>query len=412
MLDRDTGPVPTTVEAANREWVRATVPQALHSHSFTSLALRHLADGAPHVLDALLDAGATELRLTPDLPFLACRRRTFDQVMSTAAGVEIWRGHRVTGLELDGAPRVTGVRLAGGARLDADLVLDATGRACESRRWLAAAGLPVPDDRVSPSGIACYTRFYRSHDGALPGPLNLGTAAGGAFGTYLAFAHPGDNGTFSVGIGVLPEDRVLRSAHQAAVFDAVVRATPLGAWLDAAYPISPVHAIRFPDNTFRGIATRNPVAGLHAVGDAACITNPLYGRGVALGIAHAFDLAQVLPDADAAAELAEDLLLPWYERAVVDDVDRNRGWRMAVLGQDSPPAPTGHLSFGHASLAAARDPLVAERLAAVRMSVGHPDDFYADLAVRSRIADALAAGPPPSAGPSRPELVELVEEAA
>ncbi|MGX7827333.1 NAD(P)/FAD-dependent oxidoreductase [Actinokineospora sp. 24-640] len=414
VLDRDPGPVPESVAAANAGWVRPSSPQALHSHSFTSLAVFRLREHAPEVYAALLSAGSPELDLADGaLPFLACRRRTFDQVFATASGVEVRRGTKVSGLVIDGS-RVAGVRLSGGGRVDADVVVDASGRRCESRRWLADAGLPVAPDRTSPSGISCYTRFYRSLDGSLPGALNLGTAAGGAFGTYLAFVHPGDNGTFSVGVGVLPEDRVLHSVHRGPVFDAVVGATPLASWIDPAVaePISRVHAITFPDNTARGVAgsAQAPVAGLFPVGDAACVTNPLYGRGVALGIAHAFRLPEVLDEPGAAAALVEDLLFPWYDRAVIDDLDRNRRWRQAVLGEDAPPVE--HLSFGHATLASTRDPVLWRRLAAVRMSLGHPEEFYADPDTRARVGAALAQGVPPPAGPSRSALVELVGEAA
>ncbi len=443
VLERDSQPVPESVEAANSDWIRPTVPQAQHVHSFKSLAVFLLRERIPEVYAALRAAGCDEFDLStmhpqptgeplPELPFLACRRRTFDQVFATTAellGIKVYRGVAVSGLELNNAslPGVAGVRLSGGGRLAADLVIDATGRRSVVRHWLGDLGVPVAADRTSPSGIACYTRFYRSLDGELPGRLDQGTAAGGGFGSYLALAYPGDNGTFAIGIGVLPEDHALKAVRSEPVFEAVVRATPLLApWIapDVAVAESPVYAITFPDNLASGTAgsAQRPVPGLFQLGDAACVTNPLYGRGVALGIGHAFRLADVLAEypkrgveqSGAASDAVEDLLLPWYDRAVTDDLERNSSWRAAVLGEQSPVPPDGRLSYGRASLASMFDPVVWQRFAEVRMSLGHPDEFYDDPDIQARIAMALTGRKPPDApkGPSRAELLKIVSEAA
>lgn len=446
VLDREADAAPESVDRANSDWVRPTVPQALHSHSFTSLGIGLLRDRDPGVYDALLQAGAEEIDLRsvappalreslPDMDdtellALACRRRTFDSVLATTArrsGVVVRHDATVRGVELSemDTPRVTGVRLADHGTLAADLVLDATGRHAESRRWLTAAGIPVATDQAWPSEATVYTRFYRRLGAQWPGLLNRGNAGGGIFGHYMAFVHPGDNGTFSVSIGVLPDDPVLKAVRGEAAFTAVLAATPLLApWIaeGASEPISTVYAINAPKNTVRGVATtrQRPVHGLFQLGDAACTTNPLYGRGVSLAVAHAYQLADVLagtPEVGEkqsilAAELTETLLVPWVRQAADDDLERIRVWRTAVHGEQFPPLDTDRLGLAAAARASFFDAEVWYRLARVLMSLGRPEHFYGDPALRARVRAALDGRTLPAVpAPGRAELVEVIEEA-
>lgn len=442
VLERDPVAAPESVARANGDWIRPTVPQALHSHAFTSLGTGLLRKRVPEIYAELLAAGAWEIDLIaalpallrdapeaadPELVVLACRRRTFDSVLARVAGrlgVAVRRGATVRGLVLSraDAPRVVGVRLSDGAIIEADVVVDATGHRAASRRWLARAGIAVAPDETWASEFACYTRFYRCLGDGLPGLLNRGNADGGIFGHYMAFVHPGDNGTYSIGIGVLPDDPVLTEVRDEAVFTAVIGATPLLApWTaeGAGEPISPVHAITVPDNAVYGVATsrQRPVAGLFPLGDAACVTNPLYGRGVALAVAHAFRLAEVLADEPGAgsrqgaraADLVESLLAPWARQAASDDLERIRPWRAAVHGEDSPPLPWDHLGVGAAARAAALDATVWRRLARVQMSLDSPMSFYQDAAMRARIRAALDGRERPAGpAPGRDELLRVV----
>jgi flavin-dependent dehydrogenase len=445
VLEHDPVAAPESVAEANDGWIRPTVPQALHSHAFTSLGTGLLRKRALEIYAELLAAGAWEIDLVAALPapmrdapeaadaelvVLACRRRTFDSVLATMArrlGVAVRRGTTVRGLVLSGtdAPRVAGVRLSGGTVVEAGVVVDATGHRAASRRWLAEAGIAVAPDETWASEFVCYTRFYRCLGDGLPGLLNRGNAGGGIFGHYMAFVHPGDNGTYSIGIGVLPDDPALKAVRDEAVFTAVIGATPLLApWVaeGAGEPISPVYAITVPYNAVYGVATsrQRPVAGLFPLGDAACVTNPLYGRGVSLAVAHAFRLAEVLADepeagsrqSARAADLVESLLVPWVRQAVNDDLERIRPWRAAVHGEDSPPLPGDYLGLGTAALASAFDATVWRGLARVQMSLGSPARFYRDAAMRARIRAALDGRERPVVpAPGRDELLRVIDGA-
>src|SRR5688572_15386626 len=159
VVERDATPLPPDPDAAFW-WDRRGAPQVRHSHAFLARLRNLLRDRHPDVLQALLDAGATELRFTERLPdtlldqspregdedlvALACRRTTFEWVLRRAVlaapHVELRDGVTVDGLTADGG-RVTGVRTTEGETVEADLVVLAGGRRCAAPRLAADAGL-------------------------------------------------------------------------------------------------------------------------------------------------------------------------------------------------------------------------------------------------------------------------------
>jgi 2-polyprenyl-6-methoxyphenol hydroxylase-like FAD-dependent oxidoreductase len=379
-------------------WERPRVPQAQHPHTLTSAGVGALRAHAPDVLAALVAAGAVPLDLTAamppgppaagdsDLVALACRRTTLELVLYRMVrqrpGVRIEHGTRVRGLRLaDHA--VTGVVVDGGREIAATAVVDATGRRAEARAWLAAEGRPVAPDESAPSGFLGHSRFYRRPGPLLP--LNRGNAEGVIGERYAAVLHPGDNGTVSVVLAMLPEDRELRAARDARVFTETVLGTGrLADWLADAEPISPVRSITCPPNLLRAAATAPPVAGLYPVGDAACMTNPLYGRGLSLALRHAFRLAGAVAAGTDPAPLVHEIYLPWYEQATVDDADRIARWRAAIAG--AAPAPAGAVSLHAAARAAARDAVVWRGVTRVLMGLAPPREVFDAPGFAERVA--------------------------
>ncbi len=121
VLERDDTPMPPNPDAAF-EWQRTGAPQVRHSHAFLARLRNLLRDRAPDVLDALFEAGASEIAFTENLPetltdrsyregddelvALACRRTTFEWVLRRLVlaepGVEL--GHGVAARVLDARP--------------------------------------------------------------------------------------------------------------------------------------------------------------------------------------------------------------------------------------------------------------------------------------------------------------------
>jgi len=448
ILERDPNVPPDTVDEAHAKWPRPTVPQATHSHAFASLGCNLLRERAPEVYAALVDAGAEEIRLgdrmppsladrsprpeDSDLLMLACRRSTFELVLRR----EVLRRPQVTvavdatvrELELSNGDgrRVVGVRTGDGRWFRGDIVIDACGRRSAVTRWLADGGVAVVDGLAETCDITYYTRFYQLLAEEPPGPLNRGFGAGGLWDHYTAVLFLCDNRTFSVSIGVLPEDAQLKALHSEAAFTAALRATPLLApWLapGVAEPISDVYAMGGLDNSLRGVATTRqptPVLGLYHVGDSVCTTNPAYGRGVSLALAHAYQLADVLaahPDVDDEqaghmAAATERLFSPWLFDAMNNDRGRALLWKSTVRGTPPQQPPKGVLTFGAVVAASAVDPVVWRRVARVMMMLAPPESLYRDDEIRERVGKVLATGLPPQVtGASRAELVDAVAAA-
>lgn len=450
ILEREAADPPQTVAQAHSAWPRPTVPQAVHSHAFGSLGVGLLRDRAPEIYQALVDAGATQISLgermppsltdrTPEpgdeeLRMLGCRRSTFELILRQQVlarpGVRLHQGVTIRGLEMaaGGQPRVTGVRTAKGNVWRGDLVIDATGRRSAFGDWLADAAVPVAEDRLEDCEITYYTRFYRLLAPQPPGPLNRGFGAGWLWDFYTAVLFLGDNQTFSISIGVLPEDKEAKLLRVADAFTAALRATPLLApWVEAGIsePISEVHAMGGLDNSLRGFGTapEQPVPGLVRVGDSVCTTNPAYGRGVSLALAHAYELAEVLaaypePSQQQAAEAAaatSRLMSPWWTDSTSSDRGRAAMWRAALHGGRPPAPPDGVVTFGAAAAAAATDPFVWRRMVRVMMSLSPPATLYGDEEIRLRVGKALASqnghggGMP---GPTREQFVAAITAAA
>jgi flavin-dependent dehydrogenase len=444
VLEREVTAPPSTLEEAAEGWPRPTVPQAAHSHAFGSRGTNILHTQLPDVYDALVDAGAGEVNLADFTPptlgpvervpsddllnMLTVRRSTFEWVLRSKAiarqGVSLRTGATVRALVADG-DRVTGVRLSDGTVLEADLVLDTSGRKTSSAKWLEEAGLPVPEAQSESCRITYYTRYYRRLSPAPPGPLNRGFGAGGMWDSYTAVLFLGEADTFSISIGVLPDDKPMKSLREEPAFTAAIRVTPLLAgWVAPgnSEPISPVYAMGGLDNSSRFVDPAAPrlTEGFYALGDAVCTTNPANGRGVSLALAHVYELADLLDahptvDRTQAARFAgatKALLAPFLGEAIANDRGRAGLWEAVAAGQQPQMPPPGVVHFGAAVAASLKDVEVWRRVAHVMMSLTSPAELYANEEMAQRIGRALAGGPPPQLpGASRAELTAALAAA-
>lgn len=452
VLERSAPPPDGPPVEVAASWRRPTVPQGGHSHILNSLGVRVLRRSAPRVLEEALEQGAALVDLTPaaphagagggrdgrgvedpDLVALAVRRTLLELLLrrATQAAAHVTLEHctSVRGLLLDASgTRAAGVVTEGGTQVPARFVVDATGRRAASVSWLRRAELAPGDDLVGPTELRGFTRFYRLRApcGAWPGELNRGNSAGGIWDHYAAVAHPADNGTFALVLAVPTGDRALNSLRHPGAFTTAARLSPhVAEWVDegAAYPVTNVRAITVPPNILRATARSagERLAGLYPVGDAACVTDPLYGRGLSLALAHAFRLAALLDEHPSvgeeqsvrATELAERVYGPWFEQAVHDSAARARRWRAHAGGTTAPvepaAAPPGRPSMAEVAHAAATDPAVWHGLTRLLMGLRTPADVLDAPAFRERVR---AAGPALGGRPSGPSRAALVDALA
>ena len=428
---------------------RRATPQAAHSHIFLARFRSLLLERAPDVLHALLDGGAREIDLraarfagapdanglesSDDLIALACRRSVLESVVRhhvmDEPGVEIRTGVAVRGVSIDQEvhpPLVRGVRLEDGSLVEGDVVVDASGRRSPFPGWLAEAGIDVPVEVVD-CGITYVSRFFRLRPGATPPPLNRGFTSGASFDRYSCLVFPGDNDTFSITFGTLPEDRDLRPLGEAAAFDRAVAAIPSLAWWADEQNVEPISAVRsmtgLKNRLRRYVVDGEPVVlGLAAVGDAISTTNPAHSRGTTLAFVHAAAVADAIAahgsDMECLAgalDAAIDAgLAPWFDDSVEQDMIRLSRWRpggeqcAAVSG----PAPSERLTNGELYTVAQVDADVWHHFARLQNLIDSPDDVLGDArvaaAVRSRLADGVRL--PIAVAPSHDELAELLRE--
>jgi flavin-dependent dehydrogenase len=264
-----------------------------------------------------------------------CRRMVFERVLRSAAavepGVELRIGH--TDRVLAESGRAVGLSVDG-YRLDADLVLDASGRG-------GRIGDPFREAALgSDCGLAYVSRQYQLLPGAAPGPVNsvIGFAAPRVGYEGFVFVH--DNGVISALVARATTDRELAGLRVTSAFDAAMRAIPgLDVWTESGRtrPITGVLPGARLHNSFRGQLTepgRVGLPGLFFVGDAVCTTNPTFGRGIATSLMQAQQLLRLLDEHGedfSSCSIAFDAwctewIKPWFADHLEIDAHRARRW--------------------------------------------------------------------------------------
>ena len=403
---------------------RHGVPQGRHVHALLAGGQRALAELFPGFEDSLSSAGAVRFRVGLDMrverpgfdPFpqrdlgfdafamsrplveLTVRRR-----VQELPSIELQQGCRVQALvhRADRAA-VTGVRYTDASgrpeSIDADLVIDASGRGTLTLDALAALGrvppaettigvdlayasavFAIPDDAPKDwKGVFCFPGIGRASRGSLMLPLEgqrwIATV-GGRHGDIP----PGDEAGFM---------EYAKGLRAPTIYNAIKHAKPLG----------DIARFRFNESVLRHYPrVESFPRGVLPIGDAICRFNPIYGQGMSVAALEAVALGRLLaararerdPLAELApayfAEVAQIIDTPWAAAAIPDFVHPDtRGERPADFEQT--------LKFG-AGLGklAARDPAV-HRLTSEVQHLLKPRSVYQDPDLVQRVR-AMMSGP-------------------
>lgn len=193
---------------------------------------------------------------------------------------------------------VTGVRTCVGCMpeetINADLVVDATGRGSSSAAWLQELGYQPPANEKVHVGICSMTRTYRRRPGDLGGKLGIvavGSAPNWRNGVMLAQ----ENDTWIVSAsGFLGDDApdndqgflaYLATLPTLEIHDVVARDEPQSGFT----------RYRYVDNHRRRYEELKRFPGNYlAFGDALCSFNPIYGHGITVAAQEAEMLQQCL----------------------------------------------------------------------------------------------------------------------
>ena len=212
-------------------------------------------------------------------------------------------------------------------------------------------------------------------------------------------------------------DQALKRLRHPGAWTAVIRACPMHAhWLEGE-PMTGVLPMGGVIDRYREAAP--PATGVASVADACACTNPSLGRGLALGLGHAWRLRDAVrehgddPRDFAAAWRAatEDGLARWYRATVA--VDRARLAELeAVRSGRTPEPPQDAAGAVRAALPVAmgRDPDVFRAGLEIIGCLTLPEDVFARPGLAQRVLEIAsdANGGAPRLGPDREQLLRLV----
>ncbi len=291
---------------------RPGVPQGHHIHILLVRGQRILETLFPGIKEKLLARGAIERDYGDEFYYYGgrCPRMSVEHLQGWSCSrfllewqirqdlvsfhnLTIMEGYEVLGL-LGHTEAVHGVQFR--ARnchgenefqsLDADLVVDASGRSSRSIKWLEDLGYQAPQETVLSTGIGYATCLY---DSVHPIPF-IGIQStqqhrrGGVLMTVEGRVMVGLTGDCPP-LEKVPFLEFIKSLPDSALYDAVKDASP----------ISPIYGYRQTENRLRHFdrLQRYPEQFL-VMGDAVCTFNPIYGQGMAVAMLEALELRRCL----------------------------------------------------------------------------------------------------------------------
>lgn len=329
---------------------RKGVPQARHAHGLTTQGAAMLETLFPGLRQELAQAGATVLDhgasistwvsagripynhagLTLQMctrPFLeaSIRRRVM-----ALPGIECLEGHEVVQLQMTGQT-ISGVGIraitanTGTTHLEADWVVDASGRFSNMALWLEQLGLTPPDAEVVDAQVvyaSCTFKAPLQQWGVLYQLNRVPDHPRGAFAVCT------ERNEWLVTLYGALADKPGIDEPGFRAYAASLNNPDLDALLDAAQCLTPVTRYARNENRRRAYASMvDWPQRLVVTGDAACAFNPVYGQGMTLAVKQALMLGDLLKEGGSAPDIArhfqraQQRLTAWpWRLAISDDV--------------------------------------------------------------------------------------------
>ena len=375
LIERDAPPPDIAPQDAFEQWTRPGVPQFRHAHIFLARMCSALRDKHPSLVQELLDAGfeystleellpqgvASQVTAQPgdeDLVHLWGRRPTFEYVLrchvERLPHVRFMHHTQVTGLLTEGTGkqlRATGLSLLREDQhetLQADIVVDASGKHSKSPEWLRELGLDV--SHMSDDSDFLYTcRHYRLKDPAAS-PKRLDGGGNLDYLGYSLFYEEGGYYALTFGCPVYEKELSSTIVH-AKSFEVLAQQFPvIKRWVDASDAKTKVlGAGDFKNGWTQFGKPGSELLNFFPVGDCHVQTNPMYGRGCSFAYLQAQTLAETLKlqDARQRARVYEQqcrrILTPYVKMST----DTDRMYHMRAKLSRGEQVPLGQRIFNY-----------------------------------------------------------------
>jgi 2-polyprenyl-6-methoxyphenol hydroxylase-like FAD-dependent oxidoreductase len=328
-------------EIEDRPVIHKSVPQGNHLHALLNGGQRVLSALYPGFTDDLSSRGANRVAVGRDIvwqlpdgkaytatgsvrvPFdvglegycasrglieYAIRRRTRE-----VPRIRVETGRTVREL-ISRNQRICGVRCDDGRSVEADLVVDASGRSSRASQWLAAAGHSVPGKTTIGVDTAYSTANFRAPDWFDGEPIVFITGPAPTF-TRRCYLIRIENGTLLVSLigrfgDYPPTDRdgflaFARELHS----DLAWRIIQDGEQL------SPIAHHRFPASVQNHYEELSSAERFIAIGDALCTFNPIHAQGMSAAAHQAGLLGEILSEHLSRDRGLDGLTRSFYSRA-------------------------------------------------------------------------------------------------